>query len=172
MVIKNEEFSFPQLLESINTMFSGQCQEKGIDYQCHISSDVEDYYIGDGLKLRQVLINVIGNAVKFTDEGSVSLNVKKTAGYDGKSTLLFEIADTGIGMSEEFLPHLFDTFTQEDESSTSKYGSSGLGMAITKNIVEMMNGNIELKAKRAKALHSILLLLFQMLIKKDADKGC
>ena len=148
MVIKNEEFSFPQLLESLNTMFSGQCQEKGIDYQCHISGDVNDYYIGDGLKLRQVLINVIGNAVKFTEKGSVSLNVKKTAGYEGKSTLLFEVADTGIGISDEFMPHLFDTFAQEDESTTSKYGSSGLGMAITKNIVEMMNGTIKVNSKK------------------------
>lgn len=148
MVIKNEEFSFPQLLEAVNTMFSGQCQEKGIDYQCHVSTDVDDYYIGDGLKLRQILINVIGNAVKFTDKGSVNLNVKKTAGFDGKSTLLFEVSDTGIGISEEFMPHLFDTFAQEDESNTSKYGSSGLGMAITKNIVDMMNGNIEAVSKK------------------------
>lgn len=148
MTIKNEEFSFPQLLESINTMFSGQCQDKGIDYQCHISSDVDDYYIGDGLKIRQVLINVIGNAVKFTDKGSVNLDVKRTASYDGKSTLLFEIADTGIGISDEFLPHLFDTFAQEDESTTRKYGSSGLGMAITKNIVEMMNGEIKVESKK------------------------
>ncbi len=148
MTIKNEEFSFPQLLESINTMFSGQCQDKGIDYQCHISSDVDDYYIGDGLKIRQVLINVIGNAVKFTDKGSVNLDVKRTASYDGKSTVLFEITDTGIGISNEFLPHLFDTFAQEDESTTRKYGSSGLGMAITKNIVEMMNGEIKVESKK------------------------
>lgn len=148
MIIKNEEFSFPQLLESVNTMFSGQCQEKGIDYQCHIIGDVDEYYIGDGMKLRQVLINVIGNAVKFTDKGSVSLNVKKTACYDGKTTMLFEVADTGIGISEEFMPHLFETFAQEDESSTSKYGSSGLGMAITKNIVEMMNGDIKVSSKK------------------------
>ncbi|MBQ9872320.1 MAG: response regulator [Eubacterium sp.] len=148
MVIKNEEFSFPQLLEALNTMFSEQCQEKGLDYQCHVSSDIDDYYIGDGLKLRQVLINVLGNAVKFTDQGSVNLNVKKTAGFDGKSTLLFEVADTGIGISEEYMPHLFDTFSQEDASNTSKYGSSGLGMAITKNIVEMMNGNIQVTSKK------------------------
>ena len=148
MVIKNEEFSFPQLLESVNTIFSAQCQDKGIDYQCHVSSDINDFYIGDGLKLRQVLINVLGNAVKFTEEGGVTLAVKKTAGYEGKSTLLFEVADTGIGISEEFMPHLFDTFAQEDGSTTSKHGSSGLGMAITKNIVEMMNGNIDVKTEK------------------------
>lgn len=148
MVIKNEEFSFPELLESINTMFSGQCQEKGIDYQCHISGDVDDYYIGDGLKLRQVLINILGNAVKFTDKGGVELKVRKTAGFDNKSTFCFEIKDTGIGISEEFMPHLFDAFAQEDASTTNKYGSSGLGMAITKNIVELMNGNIDVKSKK------------------------
>ena len=169
MIIKNEEFSFPELLESLNTMFSGQCQEKGIDYQCHISSDVEDYYIGDGLKLRQVLINVIGNAVKFTEEGGVSLDVKKTAGFDSKSTLLFEIADTGIGMNEEFLPHLFDTFAQEDESTTSKYGSSGLGMAITKNIVEMMNGEIKVDSEKGKGTTFHITVTLSDVEKKDTD---
>ncbi len=148
MIIKNEEFSFPQLLEKLNTMFSGQCHDKGIDYQCHISDDLDDYYIGDELKLRQVLINVIGNAVKFTDEGKVELNVKKTAAYDGKSTLEFKVSDTGIGISEEFLPKLFDTFAQEDASSTNKYGSTGLGMAITKNIIELMNGNVNVESKK------------------------
>ena len=148
MVMKNEEFSFPQLLEYLNTMFSGQCQEKGIDYQCRISGDVADRYVGDGLKLRQVLINVLGNAVKFTEKGSVTLNVKKTASYEGKTTLLFEVTDTGIGISEEYMPRIFDTFSQEDATTTSKYGSSGLGMAITKNIVEMMNGNISVTSKK------------------------
>ena len=69
MTLKNEEFSFPKLLEAINTMFSGQCQDKGLDYQCHIKGEVDDYYIGDNMKLRQVLINILGNAVKFTPEG-------------------------------------------------------------------------------------------------------
>ena len=171
MIIKNEEFSFPQLLESLNTMFSGQCQDKGIDYQCHVSSDVDDFYIGDGLKLRQVLINVIGNAVKFTEKGGVSLDVKKTAGYDGKSTLLFEIADTGIGISDEFMPHLFDTFAQEDESTTSKYGSSGLGMAITKNIVEMMNGNIDVKTKKGEGTTFYITVTLSDVDKHEKSSG-
>ena len=171
MIIKNEEFSFPQLLESLNTMFSGQCQDKGIDYQCHVSSDVDDFYIGDGLKLRQVLINVIGNAVKFTEKGGVSLDVKKTAGYDGKSTLLFEVADTGIGISDEFMPHLFDTFAQEDESTTSKYGSSGLGMAITKNIVEMMNGNIDVKTKKGEGTTFYITVTLSDVDKHEKSSG-
>ena len=144
MTLKNEEFSFSELLEQVNTMFSGQCQEAGLTYSCRIMGEVDDYYIGDVMKLRQVLINILGNACKFTPEGgSVSLVARRVAQFDGKTTLEFEIADTGIGMSKEFLPHVFDTFAQEDASSTNRYGSSGLGLAITKSIVEMMNGNIE-----------------------------
>ena len=151
MMFKNEEFSFPKLLEAINTMFSGQCADRNQDYQCHIRGHIDDYYIGDNMKLRQVLINILGNAVKFTPEGGrVELTVERVARFEGKSTLRFTIADTGIGMSKEFLPHLFDTFSQEDSSTTSKYGSSGLGMAITKNIVEMMNGNIEVESEKGK----------------------
>ncbi|MBR0385353.1 MAG: hybrid sensor histidine kinase/response regulator, partial [Erysipelotrichaceae bacterium] len=90
------------------------------------------------MKLRQVLINILGNAVKFTPAGgSINLDVARTNHFDGKTTIQFRISDTGIGMSKEFLPHIFDTFAQEDNSTTNKYGSSGLGLAITKNIVEL-----------------------------------
>ncbi len=151
MTLKNEEFSFPEFLNAINTMVSTQCSEKGLDYQCHIQGEVDDYYIGDNMKLRQVLINILGNAVKFTPEGGkVNLTVERTAQFDGMTTLCFRIADTGIGMSKEYLPHVFDTFSQEDSSSTSKYGSSGLGMAIAKSIVEMMNGKIDVESEKGK----------------------
>ena len=151
MTLKNEEFSFPELLKAINTMFSSQCQDKGLEYQCHLNSEVDDYYIGDNMKLRQVLINILGNAVKFTPEGGkVELSVERKAKYDGKTTLCFTIADTGIGISKEFLPRIFDTFTQEDSSTTNKYGSSGLGLAITKNIVKMMNGDIRVESEKGK----------------------
>ena len=149
LVLRNEEFSFPKLLDTINTMFSSQCQERGLDYQCHIQGEVDDYYIGDNMKLRQVLINILGNAVKFTNKGgSVSLDVKRTAHFDRQTTLRFTVSDTGVGMSEEFLPHIFDTFSQEDASAANKYGSSGLGLAITKSIVEMMNGDIKVTSKK------------------------
>ena len=149
MTIKNEEFSFSKLLEQINTIVSGQCSDRGLIYDCKIIGHVDDYYIGDNMKLRQVLINILGNAVKFTPEGgSVNLSVERTAQFDGQTTLRFTISDTGIGMSKEFLPHIFDTFSQENSSATSKYGSSGLGLAITKNIVDMMNGNIEVESEK------------------------
>ena len=151
MTIRNEEFSFSELLDMINTMFSGQCSDKGLEYQCNIIGDIDEYYVGDKMKLRQVLINILGNAVKFTDEGGrVDLTVEKIAQFEKQSTIRFTIADTGIGMSKEYLPKLFDTFSQEDSSNTNKYGSSGLGMAITRNIVDLMNGNIRVESEKGK----------------------
>ncbi len=157
MILKNEEFSFSDLLKAINTMFSSQCQDKGLEYQCRLNSEVDDYYIGDNMKLRQVLINILGNAVKFTPEGGkIELTIERLAKYDGRSTLCFTITDTGIGMSREYIPHIFDAFSQENSSSTNKYGSSGLGLAITKSIVEMMNGDIRVESEKGKGSRFIV----------------
>ncbi len=151
MTLRNEEFSFSKLIEAVNILFAEQCQEKGLEYHCHIKGQLDDFYIGDNMKLRQVLINILGNAVKFTPPGGrVELCAERTAQFDGKSTICFVISDTGIGMSTEFLPHIFDTFSQEDSTTTTRYGSSGLGMAITKSIVEMMNGTIEVESEKGK----------------------
>ncbi len=151
LTIRNEEFSFSKMIEQINTMFSGQCSEKGLIYQCNAGGDLQDNYIGDSMKLKQVLINILGNAVKFTPEGGkVVFDVRKTATFDGKSTLRFKISDTGIGMSREFLPKLFESFNQENSMEGNKYGSSGLGMAITKSIIDMMNGELEVESEKGK----------------------
>ncbi|MBR4570069.1 MAG: response regulator, partial [Candidatus Riflebacteria bacterium] len=149
MVIRNEEFLFSKLIEQINTIFSSQCREKEIEYDCRLEGNIADYYIGDNTKLRQVLINILGNAVKFTNKGGkVSLLISNTASFNGKSTFKFVIKDTGIGISKEFLPKIFESFTQEDSSLTNKYGSSGLGMAITKSIVKLMNGDIDVESEK------------------------
>ena len=151
MTVKNEEFSFARLLAQVNTIISGQCRDKGIDYECRVKGSVDDYYIGDEMKLRQIMINILGNAVKFTPEGgNVTFIVETIARFKGKSTLRFIMSDTGIGMSQDFLPKLFDAFSQEDSSSTSRYGSTGLGMAITKNHIELMNGTIEVESEKDK----------------------
>ena len=149
MVLRQEEFSFRQMLEQINTMVMSQCSEKGLRYECRLIGGVSDYYIGDDMKLKQVLINILSNAIKFTDApGSVSLSVERTALYNDQSTLKFVISDTGIGMDPSFLPRIFDTFTQENSHASSRYGSTGLGMAITRNIVQLMNGTISVKSEK------------------------
>jgi len=151
MSINSEEFSFAKGLEQVNTIIGGQCRDKGLQYKCRVRGRVDDYYIGDDMKLRQILINILGNAVKFTPAGGkVSFLVEEQARFDGKTTLRFTIRDTGIGMSPEYLPKIFDAFSQEDSSSTNKYGSTGLGMPITKSLVELMNGHIEVESEKGK----------------------
>jgi signal transduction histidine kinase/CheY-like chemotaxis protein len=151
MTIEQEEFSFAKCLEQVNTMISGQCREKGLAYDCNILGQVDDYYVGDAMKLKQVMINILGNSVKFTPAGGeVSLQIEESAKYDNKAVLKFTFRDTGIGMSEDYLPHLFEAFSQEDSSTTSRYGSTGLGMPITKSIVELMNGRIDVASEKGK----------------------
>ncbi|MBQ9167806.1 MAG: response regulator [Oscillospiraceae bacterium] len=149
MILRREEFSFRNMLEQINTMVMSQCKEKGLTYECIMTGGVNDYYIGDDMKLKQVLINILSNAIKFTDApGSVTLSVERTASFEDQSTLRFSIKDTGIGMEKSFIPKIFDAFSQEDSSRSNKYGSTGLGMAITKNIAELMNGTISVESEK------------------------
>lgn len=149
--LKKEEFSFSKLMEQVNTMFSVQCEEKGLRYNCHLAGQIDEYFIGDDMKLRQVLINILGNSVKFTNKGGrIDLSVEKIASFERNSTLRFVISDTGIGMSKEFLPKIFDSFAQENTGNSSKYDGSGLGLAISKSIVELMNGNIEVESEKGR----------------------
>ena len=149
MVIKKEEFSFSKNLEQVNNMIGGQCRDKGIHYECRIIGRIDDYYIGDAMKLKQVMLNILGNAVKFTPEGGkVTFLIEEGHRFDDMATLHLTFKDTGIGMSKEYIPHIFEAFSQEDSSSTSKYGSTGLGMPITKSIVELMNGTIEVESEK------------------------
>ena len=149
MELRDEEFSFREFLDQTNVMVSGQCADKGLQYECRIIGKTEDYYIGDEMKLKQVLINILGNAVKFTKApGSVTLTVEQTAGFENFRSLRFTISDTGIGMSRDYIPKIFDAFSQEMEGSSNKLGSTGLGMAITKSIVTMMNGDIAVESEK------------------------
>ena len=149
MVLKNEEFSFREFLDQINIIINGQCQDKGLHYECQIVGRAADYYVGDDMKLKQVLINILGNSVKFTDPGgSVTLTVQDDGESDGRRTLRFRMQDTGAGMEKEFIPKIFDAFSQEDTTTTNRYGGSGLGMAITKNFVEMMGGSIQVESEK------------------------
>ena len=149
MVINNDEFSFAELLDYINSTFTTHCQNNELEYRCLIEDEMDDFYIGDAMKLRQILINILGNAVKFTDKGGkVELRVCKKAFTSESTEVQFAIADTGIGISEEFLPHLFESFSQENSGAANKHGSSGLGLAITKNMVELMGGSIVVESQK------------------------
>ena len=149
MVLKDEEFLFHDVVEQVNIIIHSQCLDKGLRYSCHIDESVRDHYIGDDMKLKQVLINILGNAVKFTEApGEITLTAKQIGDADGIRTLSFEMRDTGIGMEKDYLPKLFESFSQEDATGTNRYGGSGLGMAITKNFVDMMGGTIEVESEK------------------------
>ena len=171
MSLKNEEFSFRSMLEQINTMIGGQCQDRGLQYRCHVEGPVESSYIGDDMKLKQVLINILGNAVKFTPApGAVSFLIQQTARFENQCTLKFVVKDTGIGMDKEYLPKLFEAFTQEDATTTNRYGGSGLGMAITKNIVEMMNGSIAVDSEKGVGSTFTVTVSLRASERADAEK--
>ncbi len=149
LVLRREEFSLSAMLEQINTLVMAQCSDRGILFQCHVNNHIGDYYIGDEMKLKQVLINILSNAIKFTEAaGEIHLAMECTAKFQNQSTLKFSVRDTGVGMDKSFIPKIFDSFTQEDSSRNNKFGSTGLGMAITKNIVEMMNGSISVESEK------------------------
>ena len=172
MTIRREEFSFRGMMEQINTMVMSQCEENGLNYECTVIGGVSDYYIGDDMKLKQVLINILSNAIKFTGApGSITLSVERTAVYQDQSTLRFVIKDTGIGMEKDFIPHIFESFTQEDSSRNNKYGSTGLGMAITKNIVELMNGTISVTSEKGKGSEFTVIVPLKNSDHQSLDEG-
>ena len=149
MVIKTEEFLLREFIDQVNIIINGQCLDKGLHYECHIIGYLSDYYVGDDMKLKQVLINILGNSVKFTEApGEVTLTVEQTERTGDECTLRFIMRDTGIGMDKEYIPKIFEAFSQEDATATNKYGGSGLGMAITKNFVTMMNGEIDVQSEK------------------------
>ena len=148
MTLKNEEFLFHDLIEQVSIIINGQCLEKGLHYECVVLGEVNDYFVGDDMKLKQVLINLLGNAVKFTSQGPVFLPGEEEGREGDMADLTFTIEDTGIGMEKDFIPRIFDAFSQEDATNTNRYGGSGLGMAITKSFVEMMSGSIEIESEK------------------------
>lgn len=151
MTLRTESFPFSRAIDQVNSIIGGQCKDKGLAYKCTLNGQFDECYIGDATKLKQILINILGNAVKFTPEGgSVNFEVAEDSRSDGKVVLKFVVSDTGIGISKEFLPHIFDTFSQENSSAAGSYGSTGLGMAITKSIVELMNGTISVESEKGK----------------------
>jgi two-component system sensor histidine kinase RpfC len=140
--IENMDFDLHKLFKSIISMMRYQANSKNIDLIYRISPNTPYKLIGDSHHLRQVFINLIGNAIKFTDTGSVTLNVILNSDDTDKAHIRFEVIDTGIGISKEAQSKIFDSFTQADSSTTRKYGGTGLGTTISKQIIELMGGRI------------------------------
>jgi PAS domain S-box-containing protein len=135
-------FSLHDLLEKVAEMVAPRAQEKGLALLCEIAPNVPDGLVGDPTRLRQVLLNLLGNAIKFTESGQVALRVTSDADSVVPTALQFTISDTGIGIAAEKLSRVFERFMQADSSTTRRFGGSGLGLTISKRLVELMGGRI------------------------------
>ena len=160
MLLRNEPFSMEEVLDQVGSIIQSQCDDKGLVFVQEVRGRKNEASkahgpccMGDSMKVRQVLINILGNAVKFTPQGGTVSFITEASGCCAGGTgancrVKFIMSDTGAGMDEEYIPKIFDAFSQEDDSSTNRYGGSGLGMAITKRLVDMMGGTIEVKSKK------------------------
>ena len=147
MLLKSERIPTEDFLVGINSICYSQAAAKGVEYECIVDPVLSDYYMGDAMKLQQVLINILSNAIKFTGEGGkVTFSVMERRKIKSDAILRFVVNDTGVGMNEEFLPHIFEPFSQESTGTTALYGGTGLGLAISKNIVDMMDGKINVRS--------------------------
>jgi len=143
VAINKEPVEIRSLIHAVQGMFSLQADRKGLTLEYSIYTEITNYIEGDLLRLRQILVNLVGNAVKFTDKGEVSINVILS---DDKDMLHFDIRDTGIGIPRNLQARIFERFRQVDDSAQRKYGGTGLGTAISKNLVELMGGKIGLES--------------------------
>ena len=139
-----------ELMREAVAPFIGAAATKNLALQVQVADDVPERVRSDPLRLRQVLVNLIGNAVKFTHTGSIQVRVQRVATLDGRLTLQFEIVDSGIGIQSEALPFIFDAFTQADSSTARRYGGTGLGLAISAKLVRLMGGELRVDSEPGK----------------------
>ena len=141
-------FSLKKLGEHLYDMFAKTLEARSVHYEVKFEDMTVDYVKGDELRLSQVIINFLSNAVKFTKEGEITVTFRQMMLQNGKADLMICVHDTGIGMKTEFISRIFRPFEQEGEHITKEYGGSGLGMAITDNLVRLMGGEIIVKSKQ------------------------
>ncbi len=154
-------FNLRETIESVITLLREQAHIKGVEMWPQIHEDVPMIVGGDPTRLRQVLMNLLGNAIKFTQKGEIILRVEPTETLDSQIRIRFEVKDTGIGISEEACKRLFQPFIQADTSTTRKFGGTGLGLAISKQLVEMMGGEIGVISKPGEGATFWFTVLFE-----------
>lgn len=145
--VAHEKFDFKGLITSLSTIFYSQARAKGVEFEVIFDTLTEEWFIGDQMRTGQILTNLLTNAVKFTPEGgNVSLKINQPEADTNASHIHFSISDTGIGMSPEYLNHIWTPFEQADSSISRRFGGTGLGLAITKNLIDLMGGTITVES--------------------------
>lgn len=160
--IEHISFDIRDLIEEVIKTHTTKAEEKGLDFKYSFSSSIPNILIGDPYRIRQVLNNLISNAIKFTQSGGVSVDVSRLSVDDNEVTLKFSVVDTGIGISKEDIKSLFKSFSQIETSFTKKFGGTGLGLAISKNLVEMMGGEIKVDSVKGTGSTFYFTLKFQI----------
>lgn len=161
--VENIEFNINTVLENASTMIAFKAYEKGLDLTFDIDNSVPALLKGDSLRLSQVLINLLSNAVKFTSKGEITLSAKLLPHMKGKTLLEFRVSDTGIGLSEVQISTLFESFTQASSTTARNYGGTGLGLTISKQLVELMGGNIRVESELGKGSDFIFTITTKVL---------
>ncbi|WP_430811742.1 MULTISPECIES: response regulator [unclassified Carboxylicivirga] len=144
--IESVPFNLHEEVEQSINAFLPRAHKKNIQLTWNTFVNLPENYIGDPIRVRQVLNNLLGNAIKFTEEGRIHLSIKESKNLNGSPAILFSIKDTGIGIHADKLESIFNSFSQEDESTTRKYGGSGLGITISKQLINMMGGDIQVNS--------------------------
>ncbi len=145
--IDPQPFSLNHLLDHTVALTEPQAQEKGLPLRCRRSDDLPDWVVGDVSRLRQVLLNLLGNAIKFTRTGQIDLHVESVGKSRGDSVIRFRVADTGIGISEQGCKNLFNPFSQADSTTSRRFGGTGLGLSISRHITHSMGGTLAVKSE-------------------------
>jgi two-component system, sensor histidine kinase and response regulator len=146
LTLEDIDLELLPLAEEVSTLFARQAHSKGVEVTCLVEASVPSLVRGDPVRVRQIFSNLLGNAIKFTERGEVSLSVRAERKADASVDVVITIRDTGIGMTEVAVSRLFQSFTQADSSTTRKYGGTGLGLAITKRLVDAMHGTIAVES--------------------------
>ncbi len=150
MELESTDFSIDEVLEQLSNIFAMKAAEKNLELLFHVHPEVPAYLCGDPLRLRQILINLTGNALKFSQEGEIVVAIRVLETDDKTVRLHFSVTDTGIGMTEKQVAKLFTSFSQADGSTTRKYGGTGLGLVICKRLVHLMQGEIKVESSHGK----------------------
>lgn len=146
LILLFQHFNFRELMDDVSSIFESEVKRKGITFKVVIDQNVSEVFVGDASIIRQVLINLLGNAIKFTEEGSVTIHCMGVKTVREVQELSIVINDTGIGMDKGYLVNVFEKFQQEDPSTSRKYGGTGLGLFITKKLMDIMNGTLTLNS--------------------------
>jgi len=148
--IEKVDFDLQEIVDDVCALLSQRVQEKNIDLLSYVDNKIPACMKGDPTRLRQILLNLIGNAIKFTENGEVVIRIVNVSSENNKATIKIEVVDTGIGIPEKVVASLFEAFTQADGSTTRKFGGTGLGLAICKQLVELMGGKLEVESEPGK----------------------